>query len=209
MAQKCIGCTRAAAPNRSRCFRCLESIRAARARYAGRNGAKIKAAEHAAREQRKAAGLCIACGAPAAHRRTRCAECLGKHRAGNDARRTARKASGACRQCGAPAAGRAYCRACLGGLSDKNAALRAEVIKAYGGRCECCGEDEPRFLQIDHANDDGAAHREVLGGSSKSLYRWLKRHSFPREGFRLLCANCNLGRYLNGGTCPHKTGDQT
>lgn len=25
-----------------------------------------------------------------------------------------------------------------------------------------------------------------------------------RPAFQLLCYNCNLGRYHNGGTCPHK-----
>lgn len=38
---------------------------------------------------------------------------------------------------------------------------------------------------------------------STRLYRSLKRRGFPKDRFRLLCANCNLGRYLNGGVCPH------
>lgn len=32
---------------------------------------------------------------------------------------------------------------------------------------------------------------------------WLARHKYP-EGFQLLCWNCNCGRAINGGICPHE-----
>jgi hypothetical protein len=82
--------------------------------------------------------------------------------------------------------------------------LRAEVLNAYGGQCACCGEREPCFLHIDHMNNDGYRHRQTFGGSSTAMYRWLKQRGFPRDGYQLLCANCNFGRFLNGGTCPHQ-----
>lgn len=85
------------------------------------------------------------------------------------------------------------------------AALRLEVIAAYGGKCRCCGEAEPKFLELDHTNGDGAAHRKMIGRGSAACYRWLKKKGFPREGFQLLCANCNQGRIRNGGVCPHRT----
>lgn len=81
--------------------------------------------------------------------------------------------------------------------------LRAETVTAYGGRCACCGEREPRFLHIDHVHGDGRAHRAEVG-NSQTLCKWLKDRNWPRRGFRLLCANCNLGRQLCGGVCPHK-----
>src|SRR5262245_20214343 len=31
-----------------------------------------------------------------------------------------------------------------------NRRLRAEMILAFGGRCECCGESQPEFLTLDH-----------------------------------------------------------
>jgi hypothetical protein len=75
------------------------------------------------------------------------------------------------------------------------------VFMAYGGYyCVCCGENEPKFLAIDHIDGGGAAHRRAIGGSS-NFYRWLILHDFP-TGFRVLCHNCNRGRYLNGGGCP-------
>lgn len=198
---KCIGCSREAAPNRSRCAPCLSSIRRARARYYERNRERALASDRASRARKRAAGLC-ACGAPAVHGKTRCAPCLGEHRYENERRRNSRKQAGLCRACGASADGRSHCRRCLDTIGEKTQALRREVITAYGARCECCGETEPRFLQIDHPNDDGKEHRKTVR-TTTHLYRWLKQRAFPRDGFRLLCANCNLGRFLNGGVCPH------
>lgn len=79
-------------------------------------------------------------------------------------------------------------------------ALRLEVIKAYGGSCECCGESNPYFMTVDHVDGGGAKHRREVGISN--FYRWLKTNGFPRDGFRLLCANCNLSRGWFG-FCPH------
>jgi len=77
------------------------------------------------------------------------------------------------------------------------------VFDHYGNDCSCCGEDEPKFLTIDHVENDGAAHRkEVAPGST--LFRWIIKNDFP-ETFRILCFNCNSGRYHNGGVCPHET----
>ncbi len=78
--------------------------------------------------------------------------------------------------------------------------LRVEAIEKYGGRCVCCGEDEYKFLTIDHINNDGAEHRKKVPISY--LTEWLKRNKYP-SGFQLLCYNCNMakGHY---GTCPHK-----
>lgn len=83
---------------------------------------------------------------------------------------------------------------------------RVAVFVHYGNQCECCGEDEPLFLTIDHIGDDGHAFRTKPGGSRshKNIYQWLARNGFP-EGFRVLCLNCNQGRYRNGGICPHVT----
>src|SRR5881396_3810055 len=42
------------------------------------------------------------------------------------------------------------------------AALRAEGIGAYGGKCACCGETTFEFLTIDHVRNDGKQHRRAL-----------------------------------------------
>jgi hypothetical protein len=77
-------------------------------------------------------------------------------------------------------------------------------LNAYGNRCACCGELEPRFLTIDHINNDGPKHRKSLGiGAGAKFYKWVVRNKFP-SFLQLLCWNCNQGRRLNHGICPHK-----
>lgn len=84
------------------------------------------------------------------------------------------------------------------------AKIREAVFQAYGGHiCACCGETEPAFLCIDHINGGGNEHRKELGRSGYSFYVWLQLSGFP-PGFQVLCHNCNIGKHINGGVCPHK-----
>lgn len=71
----------------------------------------------------------------------------------------------------------------------------------YGGKCACCGEDRHNLLTIDHVNGGGAAHRRAEG--THTIYGWLKQNNFPKEGFRVLCFNCNCSRGAYG-FCPHE-----
>lgn len=80
--------------------------------------------------------------------------------------------------------------------------LRMDVISKYGSRCVCCGESEIKFLAMDHIHGGGKAHRKKIGGHI-GFYRWLVRNNYP-DDFRILCHNCNHGRELNGGICPHE-----
>ena len=77
------------------------------------------------------------------------------------------------------------------------------TYEAYGSRCVCCGEDNLGFLSIDHINGGGRAHRKEVGGGVQ-LWRLIIKAGFPVD-YQLLCYNCNLGRYHNGGICPHKS----
>lgn len=121
-------------------------------------------------------------------------------------RRLDRNKLGRCHRCNRRLNGssRAECRACQKHSKLQRDALKLQVFKAYGGaRCRCCGETTLLFLSIDHKHNNGAKHRRQGVGSGVNLYRWLRRNGYPR-GFQVLCHNCNLGRHLNGGTCPHK-----
>lgn len=87
---------------------------------------------------------------------------------------------------------------------DRQQALKHEAFQAYGGyRCSCCGEEEPMFLCLDHVNNDGNQHRREIGGAER-LYQWLRVNDYPRGLLQVLCFNCNQGKRLNGGTCPHQ-----
>lgn len=78
--------------------------------------------------------------------------------------------------------------------------IRMEAIHAYGDRCDCCGEDDPAFLAIDHVNGGGKLHRKSI---TSNIYRWLNKNGYPKDGrFRLLCHNCNLAKGFYG-SCPH------
>lgn len=84
-------------------------------------------------------------------------------------------------------------------------ALRRFIIAYYtDGKncCECCGEREYLFLNIDHVNNDGGKHRKILNGIR--LCEWLRTNDFP-DGFQILCFNCNLAKGFFG-KCPHQLG---
>jgi hypothetical protein len=90
-------------------------------------------------------------------------------------------------------------------------ALRLQVFTHYGLRCAACGEDDFDVLEMDHINNDGAAHRLQIANMTKDghkrgpgghrLYYWLKQNGFP-SGFQTLCANCNIAKQKNGGVIP-------
>ncbi len=87
--------------------------------------------------------------------------------------------------------------------------IKSITLKHYGGICVCCGEEEFRLLSIDHIDGRGAEHRRIVIKSSGRppsgihMYMWLRKNNFP-PGFQVLCFNCNCGRNVNGGVCPHK-----
>ena len=77
--------------------------------------------------------------------------------------------------------------------------LRNEILDNYGRECACCGENRKEFLTLDHVNGNGAEHRRETRGHT---YRDLRKQGFPKDGYRILCWNCNasIGMY---GYCPH------
>lgn len=82
---------------------------------------------------------------------------------------------------------------------------RTLVLDYYGAICACCGEKEERFLTVDHVNNDGYKHRkrngDRIGGTT--LYLFAVKNGFPAS-LQILCWNCNCGKRMNGGVCPHK-----
>lgn len=78
---------------------------------------------------------------------------------------------------------------------------RLTVLAAYGGKCVCCGETRFEFLAIDHINGGGRKHR--LSIPSGKVYRWLKKQNYPKDGFQVLCHNCNMAKAFYR-ICPHQ-----
>lgn len=90
----------------------------------------------------------------------------------------------------------------LAQAKQRNQALKDAAYRAYGGyRCVCCDETQPAFLSLDHLNNDGCRHRKSIGRGA-NIYTWLRDNGYP-QGFQVLCHNCNHGKHINGGVCPH------
>lgn len=147
----------------------------------------------------------------------RCAECDAWFVRHSDGRtlcaRCRPPVTKACIQCGVQFVGsmeqRRYCSPkCRDiGLKVKRdeawKAQRLAALQAYGGpvpACSCCGESILIFLSLDHVNGGGGKQRKEMGGGG--FWTWLRRNGYP-PGFQVLCHNCNLGRQINGGICPH------
>lgn len=93
------------------------------------------------------------------------------------------------------------CIACYG--KRDRAKLKLEAIITFGGKCQCCGEDHPYFLSLDHINNDGAKAREQY--NEQQIYREARREGWPKEKYQLLCMNCNFAKG-HFKECPHKLG---
>ena len=87
---------------------------------------------------------------------------------------------------------------------NRYASMRLEAIAKYGGSCACCGESNYLFLEFDHVNNDGAAHRRKVGSSARMLLSEIRSQGYP-DAYQILCANCNQGKKRNKGICPHKS----
>lgn len=166
---------------------------------------------------RKQSGTCVDCGKMAESGKTMCAICLQRRSDNQHVMRTAFIADNLCSQCGKnpPVSKGKRCQICIDkrnkwyqGSStqakdkirrDKN---RQDAIRHYGGKCACCGEIESCFLAIDHIGGDGNTHRQKIKKYGSGFFKWLVNNNFP-EGFQILCHNCNMGKHLNGGICPH------
>ena len=155
------------------------------------------------RMKRKATSLCVECGKTTVNiPGIWCPECrsIERNRTSNA------KDNDLCSYCRIRSAqhGSGMCSMCLEKKRLRYRALKQKVIDHYGGRCECCGESRHEFLNIDHTNGGGRAHRDKdFGGKSGSIfYRWLIKNGYPSE-FRVLCWNCNCSIGLFG-YCPHK-----
>jgi len=99
------------------------------------------------------------------------------------------------------------CKNCSGESQKKYYADRKKkVFYHYGDICICCGEDTHLFLTIDHVNNDG--HSEVWASNGRritgiQLYAQIVKSGFP-DKYQLMCMNCNFGKRMNNGICPHE-----
>lgn len=101
---------------------------------------------------------------------------------------------------------RKQCRACKNKkVRERWRKVREEIFDHYGWVCRCCGETMREFLSLDHINNDGYLDKNPNGDkkSGKELYLLVKKENFS-DRFQTLCMNCNWGKKVNNGVCPHK-----
>jgi hypothetical protein len=69
---------------------------------------------------------------------------------------------------------------------NKRLKLKEEFITEYGGHCACCGENNIKFLSIDHIDGNGKAHRLKLGigrrgGSTSNVLRDMRNKGWTKR----------------------------
>ena len=90
-------------------------------------------------------------------------------------------------------------------LKMRRQIIRKEALIAIGGICICCGESEIGFLTIDHKNNDGHLDKRV--SQRRKIVMDFRKGVIDRDKYQCICYNCDCGRALNGGICPHMRND--
>lgn len=164
-------------------------------------------------KERRAEGLCKCGRGQPTEGKKRCAECVKRDFEWRKKRIELAREKGFCTRCCIRPRDSEFnyclkCRKMDRAVRKKiYSEVRDLVFGHYGGKCNCCGEAEWKFLQLDHVKNDGAQHRKEIGlGGGAVFYIWVVNNNFP-EDLQLLCANCNHGKLRNGGICPHQDGN--
>jgi hypothetical protein len=89
-------------------------------------------------------------------------------------------------------------------IKSRRLELKRICIEHYGvdSGCVCCGTKELSFLSLDHIKDDATEDKKRRGGIKNLQYRTIVKDGFP-IGLQTLCFNCQWGKRINGGFCPH------
>jgi hypothetical protein len=90
------------------------------------------------------------------------------------------------------------CRRCKS--SADAARLKLQLIDAFGGKCQCCGESHPCFLTLEHIVPVRHAKQTR---QCVQLLRDARRDGWDPTKYELLCMNCNMATGLFG-KCPHR-----
>ncbi len=177
---------------------------------------ECRACEKAAYHLKRQSGICSSCGKTGITT-SDCSDCQQVKNERSKQRRVELKSKGLCIVCAIkPSINKNFCVDCNKIKLDKQKTdpkrkvwskrtklkTKDKVFNHYGGYiCRCCGETTKQFLSIDHIHGGGEKHRKEIGRSE--TYRWLVKNNFP-EGYQVLCMNCQFGRRMNNGICPHK-----
>jgi len=93
------------------------------------------------------------------------------------------------------------CQTCFS--KRQKARVQLSMLEAFDWKCQCCGENHPEFLSLQHVTGFG----RTLGSRASFKEKiFARKHGWNREHFSVLCYNCNVTRQYFG-RCPHQVGD--
>jgi hypothetical protein len=86
---------------------------------------------------------------------------------------------------------------------EYNKQLKIDFLNAYGNKCSCCGELEPKFLTLEHLKGRNETDKRPSGKkmTGTRMYMKAKKLGYP-DYYTILCFNCNSAKGLFG-FCPH------
>jgi len=166
---------------------------------------QLKIYDDALRQLKGEYKFCSQCNMPLADGATnkRCDKCERQHARKKKNFYEKCRALGLCVKCGAKAQKGSVCNECKQKRIENRMAIKEETIKAYGGKCVCCGETDLLFLTLDHVYNDGSQHRKKLMALGNTFYLKMRTLGYPKYGLQVLCWNCHYAKTYFG-TCPHK-----
>jgi len=86
--------------------------------------------------------------------------------------------------------------------STNNALLlksKIDGIQIYGGKCQCCGESNIKFLTLEHLSGRDKTKKRRTG---KMAWNIARLEGYP-DTYTVLCYNCNCAKGVYG-ICPHQ-----
>jgi hypothetical protein len=95
------------------------------------------------------------------------------------------------------------CYPCRG--KRERAKQKLGLLEAFGWKCNCCGEDNPLFLTLQHKDRKGET---FYGLKTHQLYSRAKADGWDSSKYEVLCMNCNFAHGIYG-ECPHRNGMTT
>lgn len=75
-----------------------------------------------------------------------------------------------------------------------NQRLKEEAFRRYGACCACCGDSYEPYLEFDHIDGGGHAHRKSLSSNGlTAVLQDMKKRGWPPI-LQVLCANCHRAK---------------
>lgn len=85
--------------------------------------------------------------------------------------------------------------------NNSNKRVRTRLMNLLGARCNHCGLEDMRILQVDHINGGGLKELKHFKGTNQMYKYYVKNPTIALQKLQLLCPNCNwLKRIDNNET---------